>query len=1324
MASQPKNKRTLRIEELESRDLLSFSPFGSDYLDVPGNNLYETEQIAPVAQSAPVVAAAAPTAAEFAAIRAKYADLNLSANMEDYHIITVEAANLTDFDMRAAITEAQNATGKSLIVVRTTAVQNKITLGGSQLTVNGGTAGITIVSFGDTDLTLDANKNSRVFSTSGTVALAGLVITGGHAGEGGGILNNTNGRLTVTWCTLSGNEATAAGGGIYSMSTNTGMLTVTHSTISGNTASSGGGISGQSGVSTPANIANSIISGNTVTGSGGGIFGISELNVTNCSILDNMANNGGGISGLSGYVGSANITNSILTGNIATGSGGGIFGVTTLSVVNSVIAGNTANSGGGIGGDHNLRNSTITNCTIVGNVAEPDLGGGIYGGLGTTTLNNTIVALNSSDIDVDPIRTTLTGNYNLLGSGTGQTSFMDGINGNIVGRDPLFVDLQNGNLRLANGSPAIDAGRNELAVGANNVALTTDLDGGQRIRNEIVDMGCYEYGGGPVVTIPATPANLRSTEQTPSTVSLAWDAVTGATSYQIQYRTGNGNWSTANITMNGTTAIISGLTAGTAYEFQVRATNNSGSSPWSTSVSATTDDEGVPTLPTPTGLQSTAQTPNSVSLSWGAVTGATSYQIQYRTGNGNWSTANVAMNGTAATVSGLSASTSYEIQVRAANNGDLSAWSASVFVVTTTGEVPPITGTTTTNSATFTFPRNDLPGNLNDYQLRYRVAGQWVTSTSTFKASGNNATITITGLQPNTAYDIQVVRKSGETLETVTNAVKTNALAAVKASAFRTDAATIDSLVISWKHDALNNASGYLILPPAGVSQNQISAITINAVTGRASVTITGLNPGKSYKFTVSSTNLDGKSKANVAYTAKTTAAAAAVKASAFRTDVANIDSVVFSWKHDGSNDASGYQIFPPAGVSQDQISDITVDPTTNRASVTITGLNPGKAYKFTVYSTNLDSTSPVRVSATYTAKTAAYTAVTGLKQTKSTLGLNTITLEWNQSTVKDTNGYEIVMKSGSGKNVVSETFFVTVTNGMLSVESTVTGKTLEARWVGSKISLKIVGLSSATKYTFTVTAVTGTFANPGTKSATTKAVAVVTPKYMAVTNAKIKQTVVGQVTLGWNDAKNMPTASSYDVGIWVGKAAVFNQAEFDEAIKALNGKAKDTAIAVWAEISGQLDSVAAKTVTFYGVTQKIAFAVRATAEVAGASVTSAIAKIAVTPLKYPAPATLTQPTPGTMMFTWTAPNLKNVDLPATAVPAGAVQKYEIGLYDTKKKDFADTTDATYKLVEPDATLTATLDGVVKGNKVAVAQVITFANGNVVKSAVKVLTVK
>ncbi|MFF4171256.1 chitinase [Streptomyces sp. NPDC001744] len=92
-------------------------------------------------------------------------------------------------------------------------------------------------------------------------------------------------------------------------------------------------------------------------------------------------------------------------------------------------------------------------------------------------------------------------------------------------------------------------------------------------------------GGGvpdPDPVVPSTPAGLAAGTVTSSSVSLSWGAVSGATAYKV-YRDG-----TAPQTVSGTSTTVTGLTADTAYQFQVSATNAAGESAKSAAVTART----------------------------------------------------------------------------------------------------------------------------------------------------------------------------------------------------------------------------------------------------------------------------------------------------------------------------------------------------------------------------------------------------------------------------------------------------------------------------------------------------------------------------------------------------------------------------------------------------------------------------------------------------------------------------------------------------------------------------------------------------------------
>ncbi|WP_351224152.1 carbohydrate binding domain-containing protein [Streptomyces sp. NPDC002133] len=97
-------------------------------------------------------------------------------------------------------------------------------------------------------------------------------------------------------------------------------------------------------------------------------------------------------------------------------------------------------------------------------------------------------------------------------------------------------------------------------------------------------------GPGGDTQAPTTPAGLRSTGKSSSSVSLAWNASTdnvGVTGYDV-YR-----GSTLATTVTGTGATVSGLAANTPYSFTVRARDAGGNtSPASTAVSVTTDPGG------------------------------------------------------------------------------------------------------------------------------------------------------------------------------------------------------------------------------------------------------------------------------------------------------------------------------------------------------------------------------------------------------------------------------------------------------------------------------------------------------------------------------------------------------------------------------------------------------------------------------------------------------------------------------------------------------------------------------------------------------------
>ncbi|MFF0199322.1 chitinase [Streptomyces sp. NPDC005017] len=126
-----------------------------------------------------------------------------------------------------------------------------------------------------------------------------------------------------------------------------------------------------------------------------------------------------------------------------------------------------------------------------------------------------------------------------------------------------------------------------FSTGASTTSVTVYLHGwyGQAayLADDVSVFG-PDGGGGtdPGPTVPGAPAGLAVSGTTSTSVSLAWNTVSGATGYSV-YRDG-----TKITAVTGTSATVTGLSASTSYSFQVTATNSAGESPKSAAVTAVT----------------------------------------------------------------------------------------------------------------------------------------------------------------------------------------------------------------------------------------------------------------------------------------------------------------------------------------------------------------------------------------------------------------------------------------------------------------------------------------------------------------------------------------------------------------------------------------------------------------------------------------------------------------------------------------------------------------------------------------------------------------
>jgi hypothetical protein len=327
-------------------------------------------------------------------------------------LVSNERTNRVWTSLQEAIDAA--AAGDALLVKGTC-------FGSSQITKDLTLQGVSTKQFGAPTLDGGGNSADRVLFTGAadrvTVAIDGLTIT--HGGSGGiladGLVGSTvslthttvsdnNGpgiegafsTVTLTDSTVSGNASTGIVGdrvsfgllrsnvtnnGGFGLSAGNALVSVADSTVSGNEL---GGIG--LGFNGNADISGSTVSGNHGPGIqlvGGGVT------LTNSSVSGNTTSGSGG--GINAVYGSGVLTNSTVTGNTAGQNGGGInMAPGTFTLNHSTVSENTAGANGGgiyLTSPDIVADLTLTDSTVSGNTAAS--GGGIFNDSGSVTLTGT-----------------------------------------------------------------------------------------------------------------------------------------------------------------------------------------------------------------------------------------------------------------------------------------------------------------------------------------------------------------------------------------------------------------------------------------------------------------------------------------------------------------------------------------------------------------------------------------------------------------------------------------------------------------------------------------------------------------------------------------------------------------------------------------------------------------------------------------------------------------------------------------------------------------------------------------------------------------------
>ncbi len=285
-----------------------------------------------------------------------------------------------------------------------------------------------------------------------------------------------------------------------------------------------------------------------------------------------------------------------------------------------------------------------------------------------------------------------------------------------------------------------------------------------------------------VPTPPGQPAapSVSSVAGSTTSLSVTWTAPTNTgpaiDTYDLQYREGtSGTFIDGPQNETGTSATITGLTANTLYQVQVRATNSDGNSPWSPSGSGQTNTAGnsAPTFSSSTATRSVAEN-SPANTDVGAPVTATdgnNDQLTYTLEGGMdaSSFSIVSTSGQIRTRPGVTydyeTTPSYTVIVKADDgNGGTDTVTVTIDLTNDVNERPlaPATprvtatpGTPDSLTVSWSAPSNTGRPDISSYDLQYREGTSGDFTPGPQGVGGTSATIAGLTAAP-TAYQVQV----------------------------------------------------------------------------------------------------------------------------------------------------------------------------------------------------------------------------------------------------------------------------------------------------------------------------------------------------------------------------------------------------------------------------------------------------------------------------------------------------------------------------------------------------------------------------------------
>nr|XP_006815251.1 PREDICTED: fibronectin-like [Saccoglossus kowalevskii] len=576
-------------------------------------------------------------------------------------------------------------------------------------------------------------------------------------------------------------------------------------------------------------------------------------------------------------------------------------------------------------------------------------------------------------------------------------------------------------------------------------------------------------------TQPGAPVSLIVFSFDYRSVTLQWAPPIDGNfdEYELSYTPADGSPSSPiTISKNDPTEItINSLQHSTLYQFSLKTfIGSNNDEQWSLSVDASI----ITAAAQPGAITVEEVLTTSIKISWVAHTGDfTTYTVSHNVvGMSQTTERTISSSQLEYTFTNLSPGSEYMFSVTAVGPDTTES------VMERTYPLPPDVinvNQYTTNMITITWSAVTT-GMFDTYEVHKRELPDGIKTTVVSVVRGGTLEASITGLQPDTEYEITIYTRSGNLNSEVTMVTQKTKANAPSPSSITVSSYSTTEVTLTWQPPDSTDPFDYyeLVYSPADGDY----AETILLANTLVSHTYTGLRPGVVYTFNVYTTV--GSLRSNPASLIQRTVPE---MITVITLETVSTTAIEISWQH-ATGTYSNYEIIysPDGGISA---TPITVSSNVN--SYTILGLEPGTVYTIDIYTISGSERSE---------KTTIQQATRGeMPGTISVLSYstNTIKISWVQATGQFEQ-YVVTYNPADGER---------------AVESSVPKNLLE---------LEFRGLTPGQEYIFGVATKTGEVkSSPSTKSQRTKP--------MAVASLYITTVEVTSLSFAWTP----PSDGKYD---------------------------------------------------------------------------------------------------------------------------------------------------------------------------------------------------